>query len=297
MEKLLEQGQFSKQALGGRTGADSAKEGFFFTDNKAVARSYGVDEENMVIPDQWELDQLLEEKAGIGDWDKINSDKDLWEEQLGNLDASYEELVQEQIEVLNERGQVQAQVDKLEAQYENTPESMLFDIDTQIDPLLEKLDDLDNEIADFTDEMEGIDADREDVKSDIQGAEDDLKKLEELDDEIKAHEENAENAIYEFQDIDTVDVHLIMQNPMIIGRQESNLSLTRTIRNAKEQGYDGVILKDIHDPYLPLDPSESYIGTHYIVFEPGQIVNAETQLPMGDIPNAITMLNLSLIHI
>jgi hypothetical protein len=68
---------------------------------------------------------------------------------------------------------------------------------------------------------------------------------------------------------------LDMKNPLTIeinGRPEPG-QLTDTIKQAKKQGYDSVIFKNISDnPGVSIRPGgEQFTSNHYVVFSPSQI--------------------------
>ena len=58
-------------------------------------------------------------------------------------------------------------------------------------------------------------------------------------------------------------------------------SISGEIDLAQSQGHDSLIIKDINDPYTAGDDALNYEpATHYIVFSPNQIINANTGLTM-----------------
>ena len=109
---------------------------------------------------------------------------------------------------------------------------------------------MDDEIDNFGDELSEIDVERDDVKADIATATDELKQLDDLDEQIGWYEEEMNEALYEFQELPTVNVHLIMQNPMVFEQQSHNHSLAGTMRKAKREGYDGIIINPQTHPCL-----------------------------------------------
>ena len=108
-------------------------------------------------------------------------------------------------------------------------------------------------------------------------------------------------------DSKVIDAHLVMKNPLVVTAQDLadryDNSLSRAIEEAKSQGHDGVIFKEIHDPYdvvrlrredygteaeynQGLEQQRADLtGTHYVVFDANQIINAETGRTMGETPD------------
>ncbi len=67
-----------------------------------------------------------------------------------------------------------------------------------------------------------------------------------------------------------IEANLIIQNPLITDAS----SPVGSIRRAKELGHDAVIIKNAHSP-------GGIISTHYIVFNPDQIIDTSTQMVMS----------------
>ena len=289
-EAILDEGMFSKEALGDRTGAMSAREGFFFTDNQDVARSYGVDEDT--FHDLWDEDtisDLIDEKSQIGDWDEINNQKENWEADIETLSEVLSDLETDKRAVYNEMKELREQHGITTFTWEGVRDALY---ELEIEELDNKVSELDSDWDDINDEMGSINDEIKDFRDEIKEAEEQLSELERLDNEIEAHEGIREEALWTVQSLETIEAYLIMRNPMIFEQQVYNESLTDTIRKAKANGHDGVIIKQMYDPYYPLDPTANYVGNHYIVFEPAQIVNAETGLQMGPATDLVSMMNL-----
>ena len=104
----------------------------------------------------------------------------------------------------------------------------------------------------------------------------------------------------------TLEVHLVMQNPRIVTSQELEAAqhrLTDFVEQAKSQGHDGVIFEDLLDPYNVRFPKRKnfqteaefnavrdayltrYTANHYVVFDSNQIINAKTGNRMAPAPD------------
>lgn len=293
LETILEEGRFSKERLGEQTGAASAKEGFFFTDNKTVAQSYGVPSEiEEAAHNEWLIDDLHDQKAEIGDLDDINKEAENLETDIQDSRSLVFNLKSEKREIIEKLRDLQRQHNVTGKDWEEVEKALYeateYDeaLENEVSDLFEFWGDIDEEIAAYDDEIA-------DWQDQLDEANENLRQLERIDEQIDEAQGEQEWAVSEFHNLDTAEVHLIMQNPMIFEQQFYNRSLVNTIREAKAAGHDGVIIKNIYDPMHTIDSQADYKGTHYIVFEPAQIVDANTGLQMGDATDLVGIMNLA----
>jgi len=82
---------------------------------------------------------------------------------------------------------------------------------------------------------------------------------------------------------DTIPLHARIENPLVVSGQEAQwitddtAHQVRTIRQAKANGHDGIILRDVKEGI-----GERYLGDTYIVFDNKQVKHAEKNVGTFD---------------
>ena len=265
-------GTFDPNRLGERTGAQSAKRGFFFTDSPDVADSYADPYHDLATDAQ--APEFLMHQAG----EKIL----LMVADLDSLEAAKADI------------QIERQADgSLIGSYLDTP-NVWGDqqwIRRQLDP---NLTDVQAENVIY-DEIEG--------EINKLRAEIDRLEREEVEENRRRAQEQMEAARAKSG---TVEVHLILKNPLVVSRQDFTFTakgLTDFIEDAQSRGHDGVIFEGMLDPYGVRRPVqmdyeteaeynaareeylETYTANHYVVFNSNQIINAKTGNRMAPTPD------------
>ena len=201
---------FDETMLGSFTGADSAKEGFFFTDNKGVANSY----RQQAIYDAPNTEGLKEVLGGLSK-DEIAK---LGQEIIGN-DAKY----------------------------------YYGDMSKQ-----ESIDDIIDDVVRDT-ENDSYYPDRN-------------KYIEKISNYLKEKDIALNPYLDKGQ---TVETHLDIKNPKIVDAKEElaeDIGLAKIIKDAKNEGHDGVIIKNTYDS-VSFDEkgNDTQLSTIVVVFDKKQI--------------------------
>lgn len=232
-EGKLERGIFDKDRLGKNTGAKSAKEGFFFAGDIRTASSYGKKDETSIgeglrdyLNEQYR-DAILEMMDEFGLDEK-------------NLPDELRAIVDKKFNVMN-------------------PEDFEFD-----SPFLTPENTVSYAVRDTTENMEGVFSGLHEQIGREAGRWMEMKG-EFLSDSLA--DLDTQPGIYTKAEV--AASYLKIDNPAVVDMQGKRwgdggkLTFTGTIKKAKKNGHDGVILKNVYDGG-PLDDV-------YVAFEPEQI--------------------------